>query len=100
MYQQLMTRVNPRAAQSFLSIPKIFFLNSSPKELVAWLKQLLELPLADEHKQQLRLHLKIAELMEIATTLTPEERPRLRQKLGRVPVELRELFKFVLSKLS
>jgi hypothetical protein len=65
-----------------------------------WLKQLLETPLAAEHKQQLRLHLKVAELLELATALTPEQRPRLKQKLGRVPAELRELFKFLLSKLG
>lgn len=100
MYQPVMTSVTPGDALEFLRNPTVFFLNSSPKELAAWLNQLLETSLASEHKQQLRLHLKVAELLEVATALTPEERPRLRQKLGRVPAELRELFKFVLSKLG
>ncbi|AKI98961.1 AAA ATPase-like protein [Archangium gephyra] len=100
LYKHMMSRVTPGSALNFLRTPTLFFLNSSPKELAAWLKQLMETPLADEHKQQLRLHLRVAELLEVATALTPEERPRLRQKLGRVPAELRELFKFLLSKLS
>ncbi|MFY0527097.1 AAA family ATPase [Archangium gephyra] len=100
IYGPMMSKVTPGAALSFLKNPTVFFLNSSPQELAVWLKKLLETPLASEHKQQLRLHLKVAELLEIATALTPEERPRLRQKLGRVPAELRELFKFLLSKLG
>jgi hypothetical protein len=98
VFQQATTVATPAVALNFLRDPAPYISNIPAKELVAWLQRLMETDLPAAQKDLLRLHLRMAELLE-AMTQIPETSPRLRQKLSRVPAEFQELFKSVIAKL-
>lgn len=83
----------------FLSYAALFFRVIPAEELRNWLEQLLNADIHEEQKQQLRLHLRVTEFLQDAISQSSEARNSLRQKLGRVPPELQNLFKSLLSKL-
>jgi tetratricopeptide (TPR) repeat protein len=86
-------------ASMFLSYAALFFRVIPAEELRNWLEQLLNADIHEEQKQQLRLHLRVTEFLQDAISQSSEARNSLRQKLGRVPPELQNLFKSLLSKL-
>lgn len=89
-----------KAGALFLGSPGPFLRLFQLNDLGEWIRQMLEADLHIEQKQQLRLHLRLVELLDAVTTKAPGARARLRQQLGRVPSELRELYESLVSKLS
>ncbi|MCP3136224.1 ATP-binding protein [Pyxidicoccus xibeiensis] len=88
-----------RAVSVFLKKPKPFFLLLPVDDVRAWLEQMLDSEVAAEQKAQLQLYLRLAKLLEVAKTRGPKASDRLDQELGRIPSEIRELYKSLVSML-
>jgi tetratricopeptide (TPR) repeat protein len=76
--------------------PTRFFKQLSAKEMHSWLGLMLTAELPLELKEQLRLHHQMATLLVDRENGAPEE--HIRQALGRVPPELRELVESILER--
>jgi tetratricopeptide (TPR) repeat protein len=99
LFQGWLSADRAKAASVFLVNPRSVFLVAPVAEVGAWIRQMLEADVSEVQKKQLRLHLRLAELLEAATAKNGEAGGRLQQKLGRIPSELRELYKSLVSTL-
>jgi tetratricopeptide (TPR) repeat protein len=86
-------------APIFLMSPSFFIRLIPRKELIEWLRKMLQAELPAEQKEQLRLNLSLVELLDTAAAGSPEASQRLRQALGRIPTEMQGLFKSLLDKV-
>jgi tetratricopeptide (TPR) repeat protein len=86
--------------QPFLDSPRLYIKFFPRQELIQLLRKMLELELPAEQREQLQLHLSAIEFLAAAEAKIPEARQRLKQTLGRVPVEMRSLYQSLLNRVS
>lgn len=91
---------NPLMMAELFLTHAAWFIRQHPAEAAVWVEQLLATSIPEPHKQQLRLHRILLNLVKSASDKSPVEQEWLRQRLGRVTIEFRELFQELLPKLE
>jgi hypothetical protein len=86
-------------AARILEDPTKFYAAFPASELRKLMNRLIEAAISAEQKEQLRFHLRFLDLLEAASSRGPEAEARIRQALGRIPVEMRKLFETLISRL-